>query len=73
MDTKHDRFDSAAAVVAERPSTRPTRRPNPLVAFLEAMTPEEEASLRYAGERDRESAGELDSDALPLPHELPTT
>ncbi len=49
----------------QEPGVERPKRPNPLVDFLEHMTADEEASLRYLEQRDRETAGEPDPDALP--------
>lgn len=53
------------------PLTLPSEDPtlltteNPIVSFMESMTPQEEASLRYAFERDREEAYSLTPDTIP--------
>lgn len=69
---KHRQGESNV-LVAERPSApiagKPVMQSNFIVDFLNHMTAEEEASLRYAAERDRETANDPDPDALPTPIE----
>jgi hypothetical protein len=46
------------------PESVGVRHSNPIVDYLEHMTAEEEAALRYAVERDRATANDPDPDAL---------
>lgn len=50
--------------IVARMSSDPPARPNPLIHFLETITPQEEAALAYLAERDREDPGEPDDTDL---------